>query len=51
MQTIPSHDTFNRIFQAISPNSFGECLIELSCRLRKKVSGDVIAFDGKNIKE
>lgn len=47
MQSIPSHDTFNRIFQAISPRHFGECLIELSQRLREKISGDVVAFDGK----
>lgn len=47
LRTIPSHDTFNRIFQAISPSYFGECLIVLSRRLREKVSGDVVAFDGK----
>jgi predicted transposase YbfD/YdcC len=47
MQSVPSHDTFNRVFQAISPECFGECLIELSRRLREKISGDVVAFDGK----
>lgn len=47
MQSAPSHDTFNRVFQAISPACFGECLIELSRRLREKVSGDIVAFDGK----
>jgi len=47
MQSVPSHDTFNRIFQAISPGCFGQCLIELSRRLREKISGDVVAFDGK----
>lgn len=47
MQSVPSHDTFNRIFQAISPERFGECLISLSQRLRQKISGDVVAFDGK----
>lgn len=47
MQSVPSHDTFNRVFQAISPECFGECLMELSRRLREKVSGDVVAFDGK----
>ncbi|MDR2123444.1 MAG: transposase family protein, partial [Desulfovibrio sp.] len=29
MRDIPSHDTFNRVFQAISPARFGECLMEL----------------------
>ena len=47
MQSVPSHDTFNRLFQAISPECFGQCLIELSRRLREKISGDVVAFDGK----
>lgn len=47
MKSVPSHDTFNRVFQAISPKYFGECLIALSCRLREKLPGDVIAFDGK----
>lgn len=47
MRDIPSHDTFNRVFQAISPACFGECLMELSQRLRKQVVGDIVAFDGK----
>lgn len=47
MRSVPSHDTFNRVFQIISPQYFGECLIELSRRLREKISGDVVAFDGK----
>ena len=47
MQSVPSHDTFNRVFQAISPENFGKCLIELSRRLREKISGDVVALDGK----
>lgn len=47
MQSVPSHDTFNRVFQAISPVRFGECLIELTQRLREQVAGDIVAFDGK----
>jgi predicted transposase YbfD/YdcC len=47
MQSIPSHDTFNRVFQAISPECFGECLMVLSRRLREKISDDVVALDGK----
>lgn len=47
MTSVPSHDTFNRLFQAISPEHFGECLINLTSRLRQKISGDVVAFDGK----
>lgn len=47
MQSVPSHDTFNRVFQAISPECFGECLLELSRRLRENIPGDVVALDGK----
>jgi predicted transposase YbfD/YdcC len=47
MKSIPSHDTFNRLFQAIAPEHFGECLLELSRRLREQIAGDVVAFDGK----
>lgn len=47
MISVPSHDTFNRLFQAISPKYFGECLINLTTRLRERISGDVVAFDGK----
>lgn len=47
MISIPSHDTFNRLFQAIAPQHFGECLINLTTRLREKICGDIVAFDGK----
>jgi predicted transposase YbfD/YdcC len=47
MEAVPSHDTFNRVFQAISPERFGECLVMLSQRLREQVRGEVVAFDGK----
>jgi hypothetical protein len=47
MKSIPSHDTFNQIFQAVSPQCFWECLMELSRQLREKVSDEVVAFDGK----
>jgi predicted transposase YbfD/YdcC len=47
MESVPSHDTFNRVFQAISPEHFGNCLIELSQRLRTKITDEIVAFDGK----
>ena len=47
MLSVPSHDTFNRVFQAILPEKFNACLLELSNRLREIISGDVVAFDGK----
>ncbi len=47
MLSVPSHDTFDRLFQAISPERFGECLIDLTQRLREKISGDIVTIDGK----
>ena len=47
MKSVPSHDTFNRVFQAISPLHFGDCLQKLTDRLRERISGEVVAFDGK----
>jgi hypothetical protein len=51
MSSAPSHDTFNRVFQAVAPAQFGQCLITLTARLRAHVGGapddGVAAFDGK----
>jgi len=51
MSGVPSHDTFNRVFQAIDPAQFGQCLIALAARLRGRAgaaaAGGVVAFDGK----
>jgi hypothetical protein len=49
MQSVPSHDTFNRVFQAISPECFGKCLIELSHRLRKKYPVTLLRLTVKHI--
>ena len=47
MASIPSHDTFNRIFQAIKPEHFAEFLARTTDRIRKNISGEIVAFDGK----
>lgn len=47
MTCAPSHDTFNRVFQALCPETFGEFLIEITNSFREKLSGDIVAFDGK----
>ena len=47
MKSVPSHDTFNRVFQAISQKHFGECLQELTSHLRENLSDEIVAFDGK----
>lgn len=43
----PSHDTFNRVFQALCPEVFGEFFVKITHSLREKLSGDIVAFDGK----
>lgn len=47
MINVPSHDTFNRIFQAINPEHFENVLIEMTNKLRNKISREIVAFDGK----
>ena len=47
MTSVPSHDTFNRIFQVMDPEHFENVLIEITNKLRNKVSNEIIAFDGK----
>lgn len=42
MTSVPRHNTFNHLFQAISPEHFGDCLINLISRLRQKISGDEV---------
>lgn len=47
MTSVPSPDTFNRVFQALCPDSFGEFFIKITQTLREKISEDIVAFDGK----
>lgn len=47
---IPSHDTFNRIFRMIDIAAFNACFLEWVKALRRKVSKDVVAIDGKTLR-
>ena len=42
--SIPSHDTFNRLFQALDPKSFLECFVRWTQGLRAAVSEEIVAF-------
>jgi predicted transposase YbfD/YdcC len=44
---IPSHDTFNRLFQALDPAAFAEAFAQWTQGLRGHVAGEVVALDGK----
>jgi predicted transposase YbfD/YdcC len=44
---IPSHDTFNRVFQLLAPKTFQECLIHWTQNVRAAINGEIVAIDGK----
>ena len=47
---IPSHDTFNRVFQALDPQAFLECFIRWTQSLRCAVDEEIVAMDGKALR-
>lgn len=47
---IPSHDTFNRVFAALSPRHFGECFMAWTQSLRTAVAQEIVALDGKALR-
>ena len=44
---VPSHDTFNRLFQALDPVAFAEAFAQWAQGLLGHVAGEVVALDGK----
>jgi predicted transposase YbfD/YdcC len=48
---IPSHDTFGRVFAALDPVAFQKCLVAWVQRLHEVTQGQVIAIDGKVVRE
>lgn len=44
---IPSHDTFNRLFQALDPTAFAEAFAQWTQTLRQRLEREVVALDGK----
>ena len=44
---IPSHDTFNRVYQLLNPLVFQDCLIRWTQGVREKIPGEIVALDGK----
>lgn len=47
---IPSHDTFNRVFSILCPESFERCFGEWVASLSCLIDGEVVAIDGKTIR-
>lgn len=46
----PKHDTYNRVFQALDPEKFGECLARWTQSVRTGLGGEVVALDGKAVR-
>src|SRR5271163_1414196 len=44
---IPTHDTFNRVFSALDPQSFVDCFLSWVDALQVSTAGQVVAIDGK----
>ena len=47
---IPSHDTFNRVFQALDPQQFLDCFLRWTQSLRQAVAQEIVALDGKALR-
>lgn len=46
----PTHDTYNRVFQALDPEKFGEGLARWTQSVRAVLGGEVVALDGKAVR-
>ena len=46
---IPSHDTFGDVFAALDPESITRAFAEWVETIRQKISGEVVALDGKTV--
>lgn len=46
----PTHDTYNRLFQALDPEQFGDCLARWTQSVRRVLGGEVVALDGKTLR-
>ena len=47
---VPCPDTFRRVFEAVDPGIFGQCLAEITADLAADVQGKVVAIDGKTLR-
>ncbi|MBU6362253.1 MAG: hypothetical protein KGS46_19765 [Chloroflexi bacterium] len=49
-ETIPSHDTFQRVFSILKPNLIQESFVKWAQSLNKVKAGEVISLDGKKMR-
>src|SRR3954471_11823568 len=48
---IPSHDRFNAVFKAINPAEFERCLLSWVTSLHEVTAGQLVAIDGKTLRQ
>jgi predicted transposase YbfD/YdcC len=48
---IPSHDRFNAVFKALKPAEFERCLLGWITSLHEVTAGQVVAIDGKTLRQ
>ena len=46
---VPSHDTFQRVFQIMNPEELEQCFMNWTNSLATKNEGDLVSLDGKTI--
>ena len=47
---IPSHDTFNRVFAALKPETFLDCFMRWTQQMRQTIAQEIVALDGKALR-
>lgn len=48
---LPSHDRFNAVFRSLSPEPFQRCLVAWITELHKVTAGQLLAIDGKTLRQ
>src|SRR4051794_18406236 len=48
---IPSHDRFNAIFKALKPDELERCLLSWITSLHEVTAGQLVAIDGKTLRQ
>ncbi len=48
---IPSHDTFSRVFRRLNPEEFAESFSIWIRAIAQNLGAEIIAIDGKNLKQ
>lgn len=47
---VPSHDTFQRVFQNINPKEFQQCFIDWVKSVHTATDGEIVSIDGKTVR-